>query len=77
MRWDKASREQRVRERGAGASRDERPPPTRRAPGIANDQAREIARLQRALGDRYSGNGMTAAEAERAIRAARSRLSPR
>jgi hypothetical protein len=74
MRWDKAASAQHVRERGADEYRDERPPPTRRARGISNDQARELARLQRALGERYSGSGMTADEAERVIQVARARL---
>jgi hypothetical protein len=74
LQWDKAAREQRVRERGTEPFRDERPPPARRARGISNDQARELARLQQMLGEPYSGRGMTAAEASRAINAARARL---
>jgi hypothetical protein len=42
--------------------------------GISNDQAAELARLQRQLGVPYSGNGMTAREAARAIDAARKAL---
>jgi hypothetical protein len=74
LRWDKAAREQRAQERGTDPYRDERPPPARRARGISNDQARELSRLQKTLGEPYSGRGMTAAEATRAINAARARL---
>jgi hypothetical protein len=46
----------------------DRPPPKPRQRGISNDQARELAQLQRAAGVPYSGNGMTAAAAAAAIR---------
>src|SRR5215217_8441151 len=69
MRWDKAAREQRVHERG-GEPLERLIPPPRKAPGIRNEQASELAALQKRLGERYSGSGMTAAEADRAIRAA-------
>ena len=42
--------------------------------GISNLQAAELAELQRTLGEPYTGRGMTAAEAARAIASARARL---
>jgi hypothetical protein len=78
MRWEKVAREQRVRERGGEPLESiERVRPARRSRGISNDQAKVLGRLQRALGERYTGSGMTAAEADGAIRAARERLRAR
>ena len=59
-----------------GAAQKPRPTPgaSSRACGIANEQAAELARLQRALGVPYTGRGMTAAEAARAIASARAML---
>jgi hypothetical protein len=68
-----------VRDRG-GEPLERIVPPPRSVPkprGISNDQARELAGLQRRLGERYTGSGMTAADADRAIRAARERLADR
>jgi hypothetical protein len=58
-------------------SRERVGPPQRKPQmprGISNDQAAELARLQRQLGVPYSGNGMTAREAARAIDAARAQV---
>jgi len=74
LRWDKAARHQRVHERGGEPLERLDRVPSRKARGITNDQARELARLQRRLGERYTGSGMTAAEADGAIRSARHRV---
>jgi hypothetical protein len=63
--WERA----RSRERAGPPERKPRMPR-----GISNDQAAELARLQRQLGTPYSGNGMTAREAARAIDAARAQV---
>jgi hypothetical protein len=63
--WERA----RSRERAGPPERKPRMPR-----GISNDQAAELARLQRQLGVPYSGNGMTAREAARAIDAARAQV---
>jgi hypothetical protein len=41
--------------------------PAQRAKGITNEQAKELGRLQRAAGEPYTGNGMTAREARQDI----------
>ena len=55
------------------------PKPTKRQPrhkrGITNKQAGYLAAMQRKLGERYRGTGMTASEASRAIDAAKRRLN--
>jgi hypothetical protein len=66
--WERA----RSRERVGPPQR--RPQLPGRPRGISNDQAAELARLQRQLGTPYSGNGMTAREAARAIDAARAQV---
>jgi hypothetical protein len=45
-----------------------------RPKGITNAQAKDLARLQRQLGEPYSGAGMTARQAADAIRARRAQL---
>lgn len=70
--WEKARKRDTVRDRGA--VRVEPEPRRKKQRGISNEQAKELARLQRALKQRYSGNGMTYEQAESAIDAARSRL---
>lgn len=69
MNWAGAANRDRVQERGADAVEPEgRTPRSRKTnPGIAPSQAKELARLQRAAGRRYTGNGMTAAQADAAI----------
>lgn len=42
-------------------------PSARRPRGMTNEQAKELARLQRAAGEPYSGNGMTEREARAEI----------
>lgn len=45
---------------------------SRKEPGISPKQAHELAALQRAVGEQYSGNGMRASRADREI----ARLKP-
>src|SRR5687768_12069711 len=69
MDWEKARRRERPGKRmEAIPSRAQKPR------GITNAQARTLARLQRALGEPYTGNGMTHEQAESAIAAAAARL---
>ena len=42
-------------------------PRTRKEAGIRSEQAHELAVLQRAVGEPYSGNGMRASQADREI----------
>lgn len=51
-----------------------KPKPKRKPLGITNKQARFLAALQRQLSEPYSGNGMTKADAHRAITEAKRRL---
>lgn len=80
MNWTKAASRDLIRARGADRvePEDHAPKSRKRRPlGISNEQAKELAALQRRLGVPYTGNGMTAARArstitscQRALRAA-------
>src|SRR5690242_15686549 len=45
--------------------------------GISNEQAKELARLQRAAGEAYSGSGMTEARARAEIQRLKAEVSRR
>ena len=62
---------------GAPAKPRSKPDTSSRTRGISNNQAAELARLQRALGEPYTGRGMTASEAASAIASAQARLADR
>jgi hypothetical protein len=66
--WEKA----RLQDRTGPAPR--RLPSSKKARGISNTQAKELAHLQRSLGIPYSGQGMTQREASRTIVRLRSAL---
>jgi hypothetical protein len=54
------------RARGIGQPKNRQPPSKLR--GITNEQAKELARLQRAAGESYTGHGMSEAQAAAEIR---------
>jgi hypothetical protein len=51
----------------AAASRSQTPRPGRKQRGITNQQAKQLAALQRAAGEAYGGSGITEREARSAI----------
>jgi hypothetical protein len=74
LNWDKARQRDLVRDRG-GVKVAPQPKPKPR--GISNDQAKRLAKLRRAQGLLYDGNGMTYGQASRAIREATDALRAR
>jgi hypothetical protein len=76
MNWDKVRRDELVQARGASPVERTRTKPVKPR-GITNGQAKELARLQRQLGEPYTGHGLTGKQAASAIAAARARFERR
>lgn len=74
MARNAAYRWQNERKRGLVGPTSNKPKKRRKPAGITNKQARYLAALQKRLGVPYTGNGMTKAEAHRAINEAKRRL---
>ena len=66
MNWEKVRRENMVRAHGWAEKRAEEQA-VRAARGITNPQAKLLADLQRQLGEKYTGNGLTCQQASALI----------
>lgn len=65
MNWDKVRRQEITRSRGSVRASEERA--VRATRGITNPQAKLLADLQRQLGEKYTGSGLTCREASALI----------